>query len=110
MATGDQLIHESGVPVSQRPKDRGSAQADTASDFEKARLDRYQRDTSRRRGLVVWIGAVCTFWLFGVYGVVCWRELHGELGSAEVIALLCTTTANVLGLAYIMLRGHFRGQ
>jgi hypothetical protein len=51
---------------------------------------------------IFWIVAVLA--IIGASGV---ESLHFDLPSAVLVALVTTTTANVLGLAFIILRGMF---
>ena len=70
---------------------------------------RFAEDTKHRRGLVLWVKYVVSFWLFGVLSVVSLNSLlHFELSENVLIALLTTTTVNILGLAYIVLKGLFK--
>lgn len=68
---------------------------------------RYQQDTSDRRWLAIWTAAVVTLWL-GVVLVILFKNKWLRLSDAVIITLLGTTTLNVLGLSFIVLRGHFK--
>lgn len=77
------------------------------SDYEKLKSLRYLADTGHREKLVAWIR-----WLIPIYLLLMFAALgFGSFLSippSVLVALLCTTTANVLGLAAIVLRGLFR--
>lgn len=77
-----------------------------------ARIDRYKDDTADRRKLAKWSTAIVSVWLGAVMLVVISQIVLAAiglpiLGPSVLIALLATTTLNVLGLSYIVLRGHF---
>lgn len=69
---------------------------------------RYKQDTHFRRCLAIWVMHIVPLWLVMVMIVV---FFHGfglmHLSDTAIATLLATTTANVLGLAYIVLRGIF---
>lgn len=69
---------------------------------------RYEQDTGWRSKLSWWVIAVDSVWLISIIiilillGVGCLN-----LPTPVIITLLATTTINVLGLAFIVLRGMF---
>lgn len=70
---------------------------------------RYGQDTKYRSHLAIWVMWIVPGWLASVVvilGLCGFRVM--ELNTEVLIALLATTTANVLGLAYIVLKGIFR--
>lgn len=69
---------------------------------------RYQNDTRNRNILAFWTMAIICVWMIfiGVIVVICGRHLF--LSDVVLVALLGTTTATVLGLAAIVLRGYFK--
>lgn len=69
---------------------------------------RYSQDTKYRKHLTQWVMHIVPIWLLGVFFVVCMcASKKWELTDISFSALLTTTTANILGLAYIVLRGMF---
>ena len=51
---------------------------------------------------------IVPMWLIGVFFVVCMCASNvWQLSDIAFSALLTTTTANILGLAYIVLKGMF---
>ena len=68
---------------------------------------RYRQDTRWRQWLTTWVVVVDTLWLGGTMWLLLCNQQHVHLPPAVLVALLCTTTANVLGLAYIVLKGLF---
>jgi len=66
---------------------------------------RFDQDTKTRLWLSVWVVSVSSLWLLFVVLVVCF--CHFRMSGEIIIALLCTTTANILGLPYIVLHGLF---
>ena len=68
---------------------------------------RYKEDTSHRKWLGVWTAVVVTLWLAGVLTILVLNERYICLSDTVLTSLLVTTTLNVLGLSFIVLRGHF---
>lgn len=68
---------------------------------------RYVHDTKHRKILVIWMIATVSIWLVFTGTIVALEFRKGQLSDNVLIALLTTTTANVLGLAVIVLRGLF---
>lgn len=68
---------------------------------------RYKEDTSHRKWLALWTAVVVTLWLLAVLYILVMNKRSIGLGDTVLVALLGTTTLNVLGLSYIVLRGHF---
>ena len=67
---------------------------------------RYRADTKNRNWLGIWTATIVSIWLI----VVVWILLNNAsigLSDMVLIALLGTTTLNVLGLSFIVIRGHF---
>lgn len=87
------------------PLNIGDVDVSSMKDQEKIR---YSQDTKYRRHLTQWVMHLVPLWLIGVFVVVClcasgcWK-----LSDIAFSALLTTMTANILGLAYIVLRGMF---
>ncbi len=93
-------------------KGEKEALAGQKSDFRSAREKRFDEDTEHRRELVKWVKILIPWYLLFVLVLlllVGFRWITDFTLSNEVlVALLCTTTANVLGLAAIVLRGLFK--
>lgn len=70
--------------------------------------NRYEEDTKNRAGLALWVKWVVSIWLFVVLLIICLNNLIVNLSDRVLITLLATTTLNVLGLAFIVLRGYFQ--
>ena len=63
----------------------------------------------RLRGLLAWwVIIVDSVWLAGVLVILILNKRCVQLSDPVLGALLCTTTANVLGLAFIVLKGLFQ--
>ncbi len=78
-------------------------------ELQKLESERYGDDTRRRKGLVSWIGWLIPVYLGLMLAVVAFSGLGFlRLDAGVLVAMLCTTTANVLGLAAIVLRGLFK--
>lgn len=65
---------------------------------------RYSSNTSNRNWLTVWAACVVTLWLWFVLCII----TGTRLSDGVKITLLGTTTLNVLGLMYIVLKGYFK--
>lgn len=72
------------------------------------RKERFSQDTRFRRHLANWVMIIVPAWLMSVVVLI---YLHGyntlDLDKEVLITLLATTTVNVLGLAYIVLKVYF---
>lgn len=69
---------------------------------------RYQEDSRHRRGLICWIKWVISIWLGAILVIISFAGLNiFSLDTTVICVLLGTTTINVLGLAYIVLKGLF---
>jgi hypothetical protein len=82
---------------------------DLPAQESKLRQERYQQNTLDRKWLAIWTAFIVTFWLIAVITIVIYSKCW-ELSDAVIMTLLGTTTLNVLGLSFIVLRGHFRGE
>ncbi|MGV3602424.1 MAG: hypothetical protein ACO1N1_14525 [Dyadobacter fermentans] len=68
---------------------------------------RFASDTRARVGLAAWTAAVVTLWLAAVFYLLTNNHANYCLSDTVLVTLLGTTTLNVLGLSFIVLRGHF---
>lgn len=73
----------------------------------KAKAGRYTEDTAHLRGLVNCIKRLIPAYLMLMFLVLVFGK-YLSIPPSVLIAMLCTTTANVLGLAAIVLRGLFK--
>ncbi len=71
--------------------------------LEKQKNYRYGQDTSHRHTLIIWVMTIIPLWLIVVLVIVTFSQIDSNVK----IALLGTTTINVLGLPLIVLRGLF---
>lgn len=62
------------------------------------------QDILHRKILVFWVMGIVSLWLLAVLYIIVWRELSDTVK----ITLLTTTTVNILGLPYIILKGLFK--
>lgn len=69
--------------------------------------DRFEKDTRWRCRLSWWVIAVDSVWLAAVLSILALNGGYLHLNDAVLVTLLATTTANVLGLAFIVLKGLF---
>lgn len=77
-------------------------------DLRKQEAIRYKEDTIHRKTLVKWMMIVVSIWLGGVLLITA-SSYWLKISPSVIMTLLATTTANVLGLAHIILKGLFRG-
>ena len=76
--------------------------------LQKQERERYRQDTRQRKFLVRWVVALTSTWLILVITIIFLQGFRlVSLENSILIALLATTTLNVLGLAYIVLEGLF---
>lgn len=76
--------------------------------LQKFKNHRYLSDTKSRGWLAIWSASVVTLWLGLVILILRYNEAWLIcLNDNVLITLLGTTTLNVLGLSFIVLRGHF---
>jgi uncharacterized membrane protein YkgB len=69
---------------------------------------RYKSDTFDRKWLAKWTAWAVSIWLFLTLVIISLNSLLSlGLSDAVLITFLGTTTLNVLGLSFIVLRGHF---
>lgn len=69
---------------------------------------RYEQDTRFRKHLAHWVMYIVPVWLGCVLFIITFNNpFCFNLDSKVLITLLATTTVNVLGLAYIVLKGIF---
>lgn len=69
---------------------------------------RYSQDTKFRRHLTLWVMIIIPLWLYMVFQLLC-KCANGQwhLSNTVLFTLFATTTANILGLANIVLKGMF---
>jgi len=112
------LLYQDAIAISSPTntgtgKEASTAVVDRYKDVDTKTLDeqkayRYGKETNQRGWLIVWIMCATSVWLITVLAVVFLLGLGKmDLNITIVTTLLVTTTANVLGLAYIMLQGMF---
>lgn len=68
---------------------------------------RFESDTQKRDTLSTWAAVLVSFWLISVLLILVGNTNTYKLESNVLIALLATTTLNVLGLMFIVLKGLF---
>lgn len=91
----------------QRDLDIDSDSLDEQKELKKAKTKRYRSDTFDRKWLAIWTAVVVSLWLGGVFYILCCNNDRICLSDSVMNVLLGTTTLNVLGLSFIVLRGHF---
>ena len=73
------------------------------------KLHRILENTRARRRLERWSLLIISLYLLCVLGIVLATYFYESLKIPDsvMIAILTTTTANIIGLGFIILRGHF---
>ena len=78
-------------------------------DLKEQKRERYSQDTKYRKHLAIWVMWVVSIWLATVLLIITAGAIWDlPMESNVQITLLATTTVNVLGLAYIVLKGIFK--
>lgn len=68
---------------------------------------RYDQNTKDRKWLTKWAAIVVSAWLFLVLVILALNHCLLKLSDSVLITLLTTTTFNILGLTFIVLKGLF---
>lgn len=84
-----------------------STSHDSNNPMQELQAKRYASDTKDRKWLAFWAAFVVTGWLTFVTYLLLKNDKHYFLSDTVLVALLGTTTLNILGLTFIVLRGHF---
>lgn len=72
------------------------------------KVRRYSQNTQFRRYFSVWVMIIVPAWLFLAFSLVLMCGFGVcKLSDVVLSTMLATTTANILGLAYIVLKGMF---
>lgn len=74
---------------------------------KKAENDRFKQDTTDRKRLAYWSAVVVSIYLILLFGILIFNERFINLTNSVLIVLLGTTTLNILGLMFIVLKGLF---
>lgn len=74
---------------------------------ERLYSERYKSDTEWRCRLSWWVIIVDSVWLLSVLAILACNKWWIGLSDSVLITVLGTTTLNVLGLAFIILKGLF---
>lgn len=83
---------------------------DHKTQLERLRTERYRADTLSRKWLAEWAAVVVTLWLVATIIIICCNSSKNlQLTDTVLSVLLGTTTLNVLGLMFIVLKGYFKG-
>lgn len=77
-------------------------------DLTKAKVNRFVTNTRLRYCLAIWASLLVSAWLWKV-GELVMNSKQYELSDGVIIALLSTTTVNVLGIIAIAMKDLFNG-
>ena len=105
MADGNSEADKLGrfIPI----KGQAIDEKDLESQARRYENERYREDTESRKSLSLWARWVVSIYLNCVILILLFNFSYLHLSDAVLIALLGTTTLNVLGLMYIVLKGYF---
>ena len=81
-----------------------------SSELTQALIKRLNANTDHRAGLVEWIKILIPVYLIVVLLILLYNgftDIKFYLSDEIILAILCTTTANIIGLAVIVLKGLF---
>nr|DAN54646.1 MAG TPA: hypothetical protein [Caudoviricetes sp.]DAR74232.1 MAG TPA: hypothetical protein [Caudoviricetes sp.] len=70
-------------------------------------VEKFDSDIKDRKWLAKWSAFVVSIWLILVVVILFLNKCLLNLSDAVLMTLLGTTTLNILGLSFIVLRGHF---
>ena len=70
-------------------------------------VEKFDSDIKDRKWLAKWSAFVFSIWLILVVVILFLNKCLLNLSDAVLMTLLGTTTLNILGLSFIVLRGHF---
>ena len=70
-------------------------------------VEKFDSDIKDRKWLAKWSAVVVSIWLILVVVILFLNKCLLNLSDAVLMTLLGTTTLNILGLSFIVLRGHF---
>lgn len=76
------------------------------ADIGKQKTWRYYHDTIHRKHLICWVMWIIPIWLIAVLFITAFA-LPNRVSDTVKTTLLVTTTANVIGLALVVLKGMF---
>lgn len=82
---------------------------DVNKDIKKATVKRYEQNTELRGGLAIIFTITIISWLFAVFLILLTNSRTLKLSDSVLITLLTTTTIQVLGMMYIILKDLFPG-
>ena len=69
--------------------------------------DRYRQDTKLRKIFSIWTFVIISTWIVATF-VLLFFNSKLEIDNSVYIALLTTTTANIIGLPLVVLKGLFK--
>lgn len=83
---------------------------DASTQLALLRAERYKSNTQSRKWLAEWAAVIVTLWLTAVVIILC-NNSSKKIGLSDTVlsVLLGTTTLNILGLMFIVLKGYFSG-
>jgi hypothetical protein len=111
----DRILSASKLDASAKPDDLVRAE-DERDRFEQAKNEETIKDSKLNRDQRDMFGKsllhIVQFWLAGIFFLTLWQGWGFKLGffhlsDTVMVTLLVTTTANVLGLLYVVVRSLF---
>lgn len=106
----DNSIHDAQYDLNAIPENVPNDVLEDIDDksMRQQKKERFSQDTRFRKHLANWVMTIVPCWLLSVIVILLFQGFDLiSLPDEVVITLLATTTVNVLGLAYIVLKGIF---
>lgn len=108
MTDWDNELFELSAPLTRPNAETSNNDTKTIEEQEKQlRNDRFKSDTNWRCRLSWWVICVDSVWLTAILLILMSNTKWFHLSDTVLLMLLGTTTINVLGLAFIVLKGLF---
>ena len=80
---------------------------DINEDIKKSQIKRFNGETSLRENLSIAFTLIICFWLLSVILILVGNTGHYRLDDSVLIALMVTSSANVIGMMQIILKNLF---
>ncbi len=100
-------IIPSKIESNNKDIDIDSDELDIQKELKRLEIKKFGSDITDRKWLAIWSAFVVSIWLILVVVILFLNKCFLDLSDAVLMTLLGTTTLNILGLSFIVLRGHF---
>ena len=100
-------IIPSKIESNNKDIDIDSDELDIQKELKRLEIKKFGSDITDRKWLAIWSAFVVSIWLILVVVILFLNKCFLDLSDAVLMTLLGTTTLNILGLSFIVLRGRF---